>query len=59
MKCCNRSQTNQGKVLDDGCYVISTLMAFISKVMLLQLPFFLNANSAKHKICWRGTLEGI
>ena len=37
-----------------SCHMTSTL-----KVMLLQLPPFLEASSVEREICWRGTLKGI
>lgn len=44
MRHCNESQTDQDKVWDDGYHVISTLVIFTSKVMLLQFSSFLDAS---------------
>ena len=44
----NRSQIDQGEVLDDCCYMTFALVASALKVTLFKLPSFLNASSAKH-----------
>lgn len=40
----DRNQTNWNEILDDGFYVIFTLITSISKVILLSLPSFLDAS---------------
>ena len=46
-------KTDQGKVLDDCCYMTSALGTLHSKITLLQLPFSLDASSVE-----RGIVEG-
>lgn len=56
MKHYNRSQTDQGKVLNDGCYITFASLTSISKVILLQLPSFLNSSFVNVKVvCYRRT----
>ena len=49
MRYCNKSQTKKDEVLDDSCYMTSTLMASAPKVTLLQLPFSLDTSSTKRE----------
>ena len=45
----NKSQTDEDKVSNNGCYLIFILITFASKVTLLQLPFFLDISFAKRR----------
>ena len=50
IKRCNRSQIDQGEVLDDYYHVTSALIASILKVTLLQLLSFLDTSFTKRRI---------
>ena len=50
VRCYGGGQTDQGKVVDDCCYVTSTLGTLRSEVTLLQLPSSLDASSVEHGI---------
>ena len=39
MRCCDESQTDQGKVLDDYCHVTSALGTFRSKGHVITLHY--------------------
>lgn len=49
MRHCDRTQTDQDKILDNSCH-----MTFTLEVTLVLLLFFLNVNSVKHKNCFFG-----
>lgn len=49
MRHCNKSQTDQDKVIDHSCYVTSALMTFALKIILLSLTFSLDASFTKCK----------
>ena len=47
----NKSQTDQGKVLDNYCHMAFVLIASASKVTLLQLLSYQGGSSIEYEIC--------